>query len=697
MNDRFISIPEAKLQSMYNHIWSSLEQILIAVQADISVGKQQNSYNGFFILTYGALYFIKATIFGNTELVYEIPLLDLSRCGTEEGQLKLYHDTTKISVKHPQVDELLSMIISIFLEVTYKFKNPPKLRVRSGLPLQNMKPKNRPNDLFFKRTIALAHFYKEKSEFIENATYFRKQEENLKDQIIITPELQVGNMFQTYGTTIAYESKINTILFQAYTDPNLSDLLNVILSQTNHISQVIFSDYKEQNPITFKFAHEETSINRYLFMRCCGQLAIDFINASVDFVTPIQELALSVCTLRAQEFGDIITYMSLSPPATKLKKLYMHRVQMKPFPFDDITRLMNFALNLETVVFRGLEIDATLLLRTLCDKNYSHLKTITLRAMVFKTNISDDLDMPNTLLYFNVSQCSFTQEIFLSLLQFLTRKWHRRSIVFAAQGLVMKDDVFNAFNLLEFDKIYPNLCEIDLTGNCFSSNAYNSFFAFVNTQKRLHCLILNDILTDNCQIFLSFLAKLIFELKIKGIELSGNFNDAILSHFIISLCGASWISHLRLEAKEQCENSIPALISLLEKVTQLSEFFVDCFHPRTPYYFLELWKEVANSKSILATNLPLSDMEELHIFGTENNLDFLENLKIKRKISDISRRVSLLQLVPYSDYSDLKFTDENFDSIVNKLRNETIFEKIASLTSKELNDEDKIDQFVDKD
>ena len=90
-------------------------------------------------------------------------------------------------------------------------------------------------------------------------------------------------------------------------------------------------------------------------------------------------------------------------------------------------------------------------------------------------------------------------------------------------------------------------------------------------------------------------------------------------------------------------------------------------------------------------------MEELHIFGTENNLDFLENLKIKRKISDISRRVSLLQLVPYSDYSDLKFTDENFDSIVNKLRNETIFEKIASLTSKELNDEDKIDQFVDKD
>lgn len=689
--DQFIQLPESKLQMLKTFLWSPIEQILIAIQTEIRIEEKGRYFNGIFLMTYGAFYIIKITFLGYYELACEIQLINPNNYYSKDGKLKIHNDSLQITIKYEDSDSLVNKIIYHFLEVTYKFKSPPKIKVRTENQSSLDKPKARPYDLFTIRTIALAHYFNEKHISLSNATYFRKLEDKTKDALIIAQSLQIGPMFLTFGTSIAYEKKYSAILFEAYVDPHFSDLLCTIMSQTKHLSQVIFADYKENNAPELILSPTETSINKFLFLRCCGMMIINFINASINFTTPINEIGLSLCTIRPQEFGDIINYIALSPPAKKIKRLTVHKVVMKPFPFDDISGLFVVCSNLETLVFRGLEIDATILFKTICESKSCKIKTLTIRSMWFKTEISENLQIPKSFLCLNVSQCIFSSDVFLSFILFLTRRWHRRSIALSAESLQFKDDAFSCFSKIDFTKVYPNLCEIDFSGNQVPQNHINYFFDFLNTQKRLHCLALNDIYTDNFPVFLSKLTDFVYSNSLPGIELSGKINESDLSYFILSLSNASFLRHLKIEGRQFCDHCISSLLTLLKFSPKIVEFSADCFKPNSPQMFLELWRFVAQSKTILATNSPQNDFEDLNC-----DFEISEGLKRKKRFSDMPKRVVYMSQYPCNDLEDLKLEDENFQEKVKSLLNSEIFGKCSDIKSSEQGEDDNIDRIVEK-
>ena len=687
MTRRIISIPKPKAHQLKEFMWYSDEEIIIAVPADIQIDEKESEFSGIFAVSYGGYYIFKMSMFGSPELVKEVAFLKCGDITTKKGKLTLMLEKGKMEVKVADAETVCKRIVSMYIELTYKIKNPPKLKVKSETKLHNPLPKERPMNLFLHRIICLSHYFDEKSELYSNYNYFDFQSDSGTD-MLIEPKFDCGPMTQTFGTFIGWENRFESLYLQVYNAPNIMDLLNAIFSSAQKMNRIVFSDYKETQIPNFDFSKTKpTNINRFSFLRTCGKMIVNFLIQAADYPTPIEEIGISVCTMRPQEFGEIITNISLSPSARKLKKFAMNRVVMKPFPFDDITRLFTCAPDLETIILRGLDIDASYILRYLFEAK-SNVKQINLRALVFKTELPKGISVPESLISLNISQCTFYSNVFKSFIEVLTNKLLPAPILLSAQSLVMKDDIYSGLSGLNFESLAPNLCEIDFSGNGFAFSSMKYFFAFLCTQSRMHLLALNDVYTDNTVAFLSSVSTLVRERNLCGLEISGRFVDAAFAHFITTLSAGKELRHVKLQGKLQCEYSLAACRTLIEELPNLVEFGADSFKPRTPQPFLDLWIAVSKLKSLKAVEMPVEDMSELGLSISRMSEDvkpFFDILKKKAKMSITGKRIqcmidkpSCIKRVPVDK---IDITSDDIDEKMAPYVNKDIFINSSLITS----------------
>ena len=605
----------------------------------------------------------------------------------------------RITAKTNDSQKIMNILISAYVEITYKIKTPPRLKIKSEGKIPTKIIKVRPKHLILIRTIALAHYYSEKSESYLSYKYLEKCQEIRKDTITIGPNFKWGSMPKTFATIIGWESKLESVYLQANAHKRFDIFLSTLLSTSFKLTKIAFVDYKETAIPKIDLSNiKPTSVNRFYFLRSCAKLINNFLIETSDYTIPIEEISISVCSMRPQDFGEIVNNISLSVPAKHIKNLLLNRVNMKPFPFDDIQRLLSFTKELETVVFRGLEIDASYLLRCLFEAK-STVRQISIRASIFKTPFPPTLEYPPSLLSLNISQCQLTGQVFKSLLELLTSKLLPIPIFFTAQSLVMKDDIYSSLNDMDFTNIYPNICEFDMSGNGIAEASMKYLFAFLYTQSRLHMVCFNDTYSDQPLKFLNNLSTLITSRKICGFEISGKYPDSVLSHFILTLEKDPELRHIKIQGKVPCEYALSACKTLVDQLPNLTEIGIDSFQPRTPQPFLEFWKTIQQMKTIKAVELPTNDLNQLGLsiqtMDKENKLIF-EDLKSKTKISAQSKRLQCMidnpETIVRLPIDDIDFSSAEIDDIMFNYVNRNIFEECSKMSSwSEKNEEEKGD------
>ena len=688
----FVNLSEQKVQSLKSYLWYPVEDPLVCISCEIRFDKEKEGFvNGIFYLSYGALYFFRHSMFGSVELVADIPLLKCEGLIFKQEKFIILNPSTnhQITVQTPETQKIMKAIISAYVEITFKIKNPPRLKMKSQTKIPTKLIKMRPKQLILIRTIALSHYFHERSESYLTYKYIERSQEMKKDTITIGPTFKWGSMPQTLATVIGWESKLETVVFQANAHRHFDKFLSTLLSTTSKISKIIFADYKETSLPKFDFTGiKPTSVNRFYFLRSCAKLINNFLIESSEYPVPFEELSISICSMRPQDFGEIVTNISLSVPALHVKKLIINRVNMKPFPFDDIQRLFSFTRDLESVVFRGLiDIDASYLLRCLFEAK-STVRHMSIRAAIFRTLFPETLECPPSLLALNISQCQLTGQVFRSLLELLTAKLLPIPIFFTAQSLVMKDDIYTCLNEMDFSKVYPNLCEFDMSGNGIADASMKYLFAFLYTQSRLHMVCFNDSYSDQPIKFLNNLSTLITERNLCGFEISGKYPDAVLSHFILTLAKANELRHIRIQGKLPCEYALCATQTLIGSLPNLVEIGIDSFQPRTPQPFFDLWKSIQQKETIKAIEIPINDINQLGLsivaLDPEKKQVF-DDLRAKPKISVQLKRLQCLidkpETIVKLPIDNIDFESNDIDEIMLKYVNRKIFEECSQMSS----------------
>jgi len=645
MEKEKINVSDSKLQSMLSSVWTTAESPLYATSIEFKYTSKNSYSSGFLLVTYGAVYFYKAKVFGSPEFFRKIHLLDCREFKVSSDSIVMVFDEYEMNIKSKETKIIAQSILEMFYECTYGVKDVLFMQIQSSIDLNIPTLTERPKDLLKHRSLFLAHFYGLQGDQLHTIDYFDRFEEKQSKTLVLGPHFHPGNFAAAFGHAIGWETSLDTVVFQSFAATKFPKLLDTLLQNTQTINRVAFTDYKESRLPQFEIKHvDQTNVTRYWFMRTCGRIIIDFLENASGIPEPMQEFVVASCTLRPQEFGEIVTGISLAEPATDLRNMYLVRLNVKPFPFDDITRLISFTHKLETITVRGLDTDATHLLRAICATE-SRIRSISLTHMQFRSDISRSIRLPTTLLMINVSFCAFSSTSFKTLIELLTMRRAQTPYIFQAQALVMKPIAYNALAELDFDNCAPNLCEVDWSANHVPKEPMRYFFAFLFTQKRMHLLIMNEVSSGDSTQFLSYLAQLVTTLPLFGIDLSGKFPNSVFTQFIASLAAAPFLRRLKLRCKNAGDNGLNALATLLPQLQNLTEVVADGFKPRTPQPFFDLWKTIAIHPAIHTCDIPNEDLSVLGLSTARMSEDMqrvFNVLEKKPRPSSIKQRLEYM-------------------------------------------------------
>ncbi|EAY13607.1 hypothetical protein TVAG_390040 [Trichomonas vaginalis G3] len=693
MDKEYLAINNSRLQIMLKSAWTEGEKPLLTAKIDFQESQNEFYLSGIIMATYGAIYLFKTTMISGPEYYNKYHLLDCTDFYVQQNSFTMTFKDNSLLIKSNEIVPIVDVLLSMFSECTNGVKNFKFMTIRSDIPLPDYNDVIRSSSALRHRSLFLAHYYHIKSNQITALDYFTKFETSHRNLLVLGNKFHPGNFATAIGHAIGWDPTIATVCFQSCVSSKFSPLVNAIMKNAQKIERIAFADYKERNPVSFQLEPiSKTSIKRYWFLRSCGLVIRDLFSNANQISSPMDEIIIASCVLRPQEFGDIVTCFSESESACNVRYLYLVRVSMKPFPFFDITRLLGFTQNLVSLTFRAcLDIDATHLLKAICSSK-TRLRALGLTHLQFRTDVPFDLELPKSLTLLNISFSSFTDTSFKTLIELLLYKTAKIPFIFQAHELVLKTSAYEMLSQLDFNKLLPNFCEIDWSGNYIPKDSIKYFFAFLFTQSKCHLLSMNELTCGDSTLFLSCLTQLLHIIPIKGLDLSGKFPTSVFSQFVDSLKDLKLL-RLSLSCKNTSDTGLDCYRELVKVMPSIIELGADGFRPHTPQPFFEFWKEISERENILSCDFPNEDMFVLGLamqrLGPEI-VDTFNKIQKKTRLSTLEGRLNYLieitkEYVSHLDNESIPFDEESFKNRMEHI-GDVIFQQSMGRTSEYTSD-----------
>jgi hypothetical protein len=658
-----IAIDKAKLAHLIPKFYApNIEQPLLALPVDFKLKPTDSNSNGILILTRIALYLFTSKIFGAPEFTAKINLL---RILVIIVRLKLIvidiDNSPSITIKTVESGTIAAAIQALLQGVFFGLKDLPKLIVRAEVMIPDFGSRQRPFGALKWRSMILSDFLGLGSPPQRAIDCFQGWERMRKPILVLGVAFEPENVAAAIGEAIGCESEIDSVCFQGNSSSQFSAVLQALVVHSCTVVRIVFADYTAGHIPTFGQARFSSSkIVNWWFVRCAHELILTWLDFAFHLpAMGCEKIALVGNTFEQNHFRAIIDRMMAAPATGNLRRFELSRTVIKPFRFPQLVRIFEFCQRLEVIVIRGIDVDASGLLSSICNAG-ERLRSITFSQMDFKSEF-EQINFPKGLLHLGLSRNVFAPAVMISLLKEITRCPMDIPIILEASELVIKPAFYKMLSEIAFDQCYPNIAELDWSNNQFPADS-RFFFAFLFTQKRLRLLGLVSVRAQDPMQFLQLLMQLGVMLPLYGLDLSGLFEPLLFAEFLQALVAWPSLRRLNVSGCAAGDGGLGALNEVTGGLLELNELGADGFRPGSPESLAPLWTTVATLPNLVACDLPIGDMDDLAAEPSQVSVNFpavLANLKSRARLSTVEKRLHLTRST-IVEGKEPEFSDEIF-------------------------------------
>lgn len=432
-----------------------------------------------------------------------------------------------------------------------------------------------------------------------------------------------------------------------------------------------------------------TKVTSFWFHECDYPVIASFFEELEDYICPIDEFEITLCNFTTTQLEKIFKNMTNLECFRQLRTLALLKNNVKRFQIDFFNQFINVMSNLETIDISESELDGSKLFATLCT-SHSPVKSVKLSNLKFHTldNMST-LSIPPTLIHADFSKSSFSPQSFKDILLLFTNKKTKEvmqncskvtvelansesAVMLCMAGIKMKQEGYEVFNTLDFSTLSDNIYEFDWSENKLPPNCINSFFKFLETQKKMRILILNSIILEKQKYFFKRLTKYVMSQKLPGLDMRAKLYRKYGLSFYESLKKATFLRKLGVVIRNGSDEVMNKFSELIRVLPMLTECKADGFLPHTKESLINLWTNIINHPTICATDLPHVDtlyLEKKHGIKIDDIefIDMMKNLESVRKPPS-----NMLQRTAFT-LAQIRSRNENIENNNSNIKNETDF------------------------
>lgn len=621
----------------------------------------RSSGKGNFVITYGALY-----VFKGQKRQAKIHLLRISGIRISERELTITFsddnsEESSIIIKSDKVDTISMNIIKCFKELTYKVKIPPRIAIEGykAADLNKLVITDRPEGLLAIRMMFFLHYYAQEKKSVHIPSFFQKWDGGPYVQLSDNGMKHFLSHISMHSCmalahAISWET-LNAIVFDQFISTGsqsnfFNAMLRCILENARSIGSFVFKNYN--GTAVPKFDKERplkpASINRWEFEFCSNSMISDWMS----FTQVLPDGCIDSLRLSCIHDFEIELLCRAAGRAKAFEKMKSLDVKWSiPLHPEEIPRLIQLTPALEKITLCGKE-DAREILKILTDLEIP-LRRIHLHSMDFATQFTPDMTLPPTLLEINVSGCRFMSGLVLkSFFNYLTSKALKTPITVVAANISRRDTkIYTHLKTIDFEKRYPNIGELDWSGNAIPASESQWLFALLCTQKRLKLLRMKDIVTCESgkeDVIMQHIIQLGVSLPLFGLDISFKHTEISNAKFVEFVQALSVVKSLRrLDLSGTSHAGIDAFMALNETIQRLDNlvelgfdgFNLDESNQKALFAFLTAIK---NHRSLKTFDYPEKSLKSVGFDESKTsqvNTQLLGWMKRQSRLTTGNRRV----------------------------------------------------------
>lgn len=389
--------------------------------------------------------------------------------------------------------------------------------------------------------------------------------------------------------------------------------------QKIYIPDFVFSDVKK------------TNVKSIFFHDCNFQVISAFLDSCEHYSCPIEEFAITKSELLVTEVSKVLRCLSLFECFLKIKRIGFLYDKFPQFPVEQLPPFLNLASCLENLVLSDVEADGSQILAAVCSSN-SLIKVLKLTNISFHTNYNmSKLQLPAALMFLDLTKSSFSANAFKDVMALITSKRKtdlpsnvdKATIDFASDAqknpvlmvkmpsIILNKDGYESFKDFNYKAMESTICEFDWSNNRIPGPVVPFFFKFLNTQKKMRILILNNIRLDKQALFFKKLQEYVLEIKLPGLDMTARLYKKFLFTFYDALKNQTFIRRCCVVGRGGGDDYVLKYTELIKELPNVTEVVADGFLPRNLEFLLELWRAIYNSQSIKANDFPRVDISFL--------------------------------------------------------------------------------------
>ncbi|OHT12669.1 hypothetical protein TRFO_17504 [Tritrichomonas foetus] len=182
----FVVISKNKLKPLRTFVWTREERIVLAMPVNYKTNKKFLS--GYIMITYGGVYVFRQKLISNPIMKVRVSFFDIRRITVmDKKTIEVKMELGKFFIKSKEIKAIIHVIKLILNESTFNVPRLKLIKFISQDPTPQVEIHHRPENLFIKRTILLAHFYDQRGEMLNSVKYFEKYEDNPTSLITLGP------------------------------------------------------------------------------------------------------------------------------------------------------------------------------------------------------------------------------------------------------------------------------------------------------------------------------------------------------------------------------------------------------------------------------------------------------------------------------------------------------------------------------
>ena len=577
----------------------------------------------------------------------------------------------KLRVDTSDAADLVYILVDILQESLYGVTNPHVIKSKPKIKLdlqRPSKPTERPRHSLKRRALFLSHYDKNSEagrifvsgknksfddsafDIIFMANYHQANDKNVavldklktgldmceyfksnwdgSSVLTIVNEFHPTVFGNAFGRAVAWEATLTTVIFRSATFSHFSDFLKSIVSYSENINKIVFLDYERGKSLKFdlslysedSFMKSDTSIKTWWFLNTCAGVIIPFLRTSHQLTKPFDELAICKHSYSKEDTTRIFHQIQTVPILYSTKTIIFANLKFKEFPYMDFKSMCSSFQCLQTLYLKSMQnCDGNVLLSAIFNAS-PQIHQISLINMHFESNMQKNLDIPQGLVFLDVSKSLFINTAFVSFLIGITYQPVAIPFILCARKLKIGLEEFTYINTIDFTKCQPNIFEINFSYNYIPVNIIPNLFTFLFTQKKIKQIVLYDVRTDDQGKFIKNVTDLCSITNAEGLDIGVHFELSYIQMFFTLLSRCENLTRLSILNCGAGNEGIVIVHALFNLLGNLREFACDGFRPKpmtndeikatknNVHPLIDLWQKIGESKTIERNDWPTQDL-----------------------------------------------------------------------------------------